>query len=111
MASRRSARGARCGVVSAGAALRLVEASSVTVVHTCLLASLCCFGFDLKIVNLVEEFQVEVISLLRFFKTFHKYIVYANFGLFISIVRFFGQNIWLTRFFELFISLLLFALC
>ena len=39
------------------------------------------------------------ISLLRFFKTFHKYLPYANFGLFISLVRFFGQNIWLMRFF------------
>ena len=28
------------------------------------------------------------ISLLRFFKTFHKYLPYANFGLFISLVRF-----------------------
>ena len=35
------------------------------------------------------------ISLLRFFKTFHKYLPYANFGLFISLVQFFGQNIWL----------------
>ena len=100
MASRRSARGARCGVVSAGAAApRLVEASSVTVVHTCLLASLCCFGFDLKIVNMVEEIQVELISLRGFFKTFQKYFPYANFELFISLVQFFGQNIWLMRFF------------
>ena len=30
------------------------------------------------------------ISLLRFFKTFHKYLPYANFGLFISLVRFFS---------------------
>ena len=33
------------------------------------------------------------ISLLRFFKTFHKYLLYANFGLIISLVQFFGQNI------------------
>jgi hypothetical protein len=39
------------------------------------------------------------ISLLRFFKTFHKYLPYANFGLFIPLVRFFGQNIWLIRVF------------
>jgi hypothetical protein len=39
------------------------------------------------------------ISLLQFFKTFHKYLPYANSGLFISLVRFFGQNIWLTQFF------------
>jgi hypothetical protein len=32
------------------------------------------------------------ISLLRFFKTFHKYLPYANFGLFISLVQFFGQK-------------------
>ena len=38
-------------------------------------------------------------SLLWFFKTFHKYLPYANFGLFISLVQFFGQNIWLMRFF------------
>ena len=30
------------------------------------------------------------ISLMQFFKTFHKYLPYANFGLFISLVRFFG---------------------
>ena len=46
------------GAASLVPASRLVEASSVAV-HTCLLASLCCFGFDLKIVNMVEEFQVE----------------------------------------------------
>ena len=38
------------------------------------------------------------ISLLRFFKKILKYLPYANFGLFISLVRFFGQNIWLMRF-------------
>ena len=31
------------------------------------------------------------ISLLRFFKTFHKYLTNANFGLFISLVRFLGK--------------------
>jgi hypothetical protein len=31
-------------------------------------------------------------SLLQFFKTFHKYVPYPNFGLFIS-VQFFGQKI------------------
>ena len=51
------------------------------------------------------------ISLLGFFKTFHKYLTNANFGLFISLVQFFGQNIWLMRIFGLFISLLRFALC
>ena len=29
-------------------------------------------------------------SLVRFFKTFNKYLPYANFGLFISLVQFFG---------------------
>ena len=33
------------------------------------------------------------ISLLWFFKTFYKYLPYANFGLFISLVQFFGQKI------------------
>ena len=33
------------------------------------------------------------ISLLRFSKIFHKYLPYANFGLFISLVRFFGDKI------------------
>ena len=37
------------------------------------------------------------ISLLRFFKTFHTYLPYANFGLFISLVQFFVQNIWLMQ--------------
>ena len=32
------------------------------------------------------------ISLLRFFKTFHKYLPYANFGLFISLLQFFGHK-------------------
>ena len=39
------------------------------------------------------------ISLVRFLKTFHKYLPYAKFWRFISLVRFFGQNIWLLRFF------------
>ena len=39
------------------------------------------------------------ISLLRFFKTFHKYLTNANFGLFISLVRFFWQKIWLMQIF------------
>jgi hypothetical protein len=39
------------------------------------------------------------ISLVRIFKTFHEYLPYANFGLFISLVRFFGHNIWLMQFF------------
>ena len=51
------------------------------------------------------------ISLLRVFKTFHKYLTNANFGLFVSLVPFFGQNISLMRIFGLFISLLRFALC
>ena len=33
------------------------------------------------------------ISLLRFCKTFHKYLPYANFGVFISLLQFFGQKI------------------
>ena len=33
------------------------------------------------------------ISLLRFFKTFHQYLPYANFELFISLVQFFGKKI------------------
>ena len=33
------------------------------------------------------------ISLLQFFKKLHKYLPYANVGLFISLVRFFGQRI------------------
>ena len=49
------------GAASSVPAPRLVEASSVTV-HTCLLASLCCFGFDLKIVNMVEEFQAIIMD-------------------------------------------------
>ena len=32
------------------------------------------------------------ISLVRFFKTFHKYLAYAFFGLFISLVRIFGKK-------------------
>ena len=32
------------------------------------------------------------ISLLRFFKTFHKYLPYANFGLLILLLQFFGQK-------------------
>ena len=32
------------------------------------------------------------ISLLQFFKTFHRYLAYAFFGLFISLVRFLGQK-------------------
>ena len=39
------------------------------------------------------------ISLLRFLKTFHKYLPLANFGLFISLAQFFVQNIWLMQFF------------
>ena len=39
------------------------------------------------------------ISLLWFLKKFHKYLPYANFGLFISLVQFFGQNMWLMQFF------------
>ena len=39
------------------------------------------------------------ISVLLFLKTFHKYLPYANFGIFISLVQFFGQNIWLMQFF------------
>ena len=38
-------------------------------------------------------------SLLRFLKILHKYLLYVNFGLFTSLVQFFGQNIWLMRFF------------
>ena len=33
------------------------------------------------------------ISLLRFFKTFHEYLPYANFGIFFSSVKIFWQNI------------------
>ena len=51
------------------------------------------------------------ISLLWFFKTFHKYLTNANFGIFVSLVRFLGQNIWLMQIFWLFISLLRYALC
>ena len=39
------------------------------------------------------------ISLLQFLKIFHKYLSYENFGLFISLVQFFGQNTWLMQFF------------
>ena len=31
-------------------------------------------------------------SLLRFLKILHKYLLYVNFGLFFSLVRFFGQK-------------------
>jgi hypothetical protein len=44
--------------------------------------------------------SIVKISLLRFFKSFHKYLPYANFGLFISLEPFFGQNIWLMQFFD-----------
>ena len=37
------------------------------------------------------------ISLLRFFKTFQKYLAYAFLGLFISLLRFFT---WLMRFWD-----------
>ena len=47
----------------------------------------------------IMQISLVRISLLRFFKTFHKYLPYANFGLFISLVQFFGQNIWLMQFF------------
>ena len=70
------------GAASSVPAPRLVEASRVTVVHTCLLASLCCFGFDLKIVNMDEEFQVELILLkLNYFKkqrSFSSFLLYLR---------------------------------
>ena len=54
---------------------------------------LCTGGSRLMRISLMR------ISLLRFYKTFHKYLPYANFGLLISLVQFFGQYIWLMRFF------------
>ena len=48
-------------------------------------------------------------SLLRFFKTFPKYLPYANFGLFFSLVRFLGQKVYFANAnFGLFISLVQF---
>ena len=37
------------------------------------------------------------ISLMQFLKTFHKYLPFANFWLFISLVQFFGQKIALMK--------------
>ena len=52
-----------------------------------------------KVTSLTEVALTEIggphlmrISLLRFFKTFHKYLAYAFFGLFISLVQFSGQK-------------------
>ena len=40
-------------------------------------------------------------SLLPFFKSFHKYLPYADFGLFISLLRIFGKcKIWLIQLFH-----------
>ena len=44
----------------------------------------CTGGSRLMRISLVR------ISLLRFFKTFQKYLPYANFGLFFSLLRIFG---------------------
>ena len=44
-------------------------------------------------VQITEGSRLMRIWLLRIFKTFHKYLPYANFGLFISLVRFLGQKI------------------
>ena len=54
---------------------------------------LCTGGSRLMRISLMR------ISLLQFYKTCHKYLPYANFGLLISLVQFFGQYIWLMRFF------------
>ena len=51
------------------------------------------------------------ISLLRFLKTFHKYLPYLNFALFISLVQFFWAKYLESAIFWLFISILRFALC
>ena len=37
------------------------------------------------------------ISLLQFFKIFHKYLSYANFGLIFSLVRFLGQTVYFAN--------------
>ena len=37
------------------------------------------------------------ISLLRFFKIFHKNLPYANFGLLFSLVRFIGQKVFFAN--------------
>ena len=42
---------------------------------------------------MVKEFQLELISLLQFYKTFHKYFPYANLWLFIYLVRFALGNV------------------
>ena len=47
------------------------------------------------------------ISLLRFFKTFHKNLPYANFGLYISLVRFLGQKVYFANAILSFLILLL----
>ena len=49
-------------------------------------------GSRLMRISLVRISLVRI-SLLRFFETFHKYSPYASFGLFISLVPFFGQKI------------------
>ena len=51
------------------------------------------------------------ISLLRFFKTFHEYLPYANLWLFISLLRFFWAKYLADAIFWLSILLLRFALC
>ena len=49
------------------------------------------------------------ISLLRFFKIFHKNLPYANFGLLFSLVRFLGQKVYFANAnFGLFFSLVWF---
>ena len=47
------------------------------------------------------------ISLLRFFKTFQKNLPYANFGLYISLVRFLGQKVYFANAILSFLILLL----
>ena len=46
-----------------------------------------------NVLSYTEGSRLMRTSLLRFFKTFHKYLPYANFGLFSSLMQFIGQNI------------------
>ena len=67
-------------------------------------------GISLVRISLVRISLVRV-SLLQFFKTFHKYLPYANFGAFTSLVGLFWAKYLANVIFWLFISSLQFALC
>ena len=48
-------------------------------------------SYVLGVLALCIPISLLQISLLSLFKTFHKYLPYANFGLFISLVQFLGK--------------------